>query len=151
MTLAAPPANGAARRAPLLVGLASALLLASGPGAPRAARGAEKQITSNAGTWHGVYECRPPESPLNETFGLSVRVYADAAHTRPAADVELSVDARMPRHGHGMRREPMIERAGPGHFEVEGMLLHMPGYWELHFDVTRGAVTERAQDSLELD
>jgi len=151
MTLAASPASGAARRALLLFGLASALLLARGSGAARAGRGAQKEVTSNAGAWHVVYECRPEVVPLNETFGLAVRVYEDAARTRPAAGVELTVDARMPHHGHGMRREPTVSRAGPGRYEVEGMLLHMPGYWELYFDVTRGAVTERAQDALEVD
>jgi hypothetical protein len=34
---------------------------------------------------------------------------------------------------------------GPGRFDVAGLLFHMPGYWELHFDVARENVVERAQ------
>ena len=31
------------------------------------------------------------------------------------------------------------------------MLLHMPGRWELYFDVGEGALTERAQIEVELE
>jgi hypothetical protein len=44
-----------------------------------------------------------------------------------------------------MNTEAVVTPRGPGRFEVAGMLLHMPGRWEIHFDVTDGLVTERAQ------
>ena len=31
------------------------------------------------------------------------------------------------------------------------MLFHMPGYWEIHVDITRDEVTERAQFVVNLD
>jgi hypothetical protein len=31
------------------------------------------------------------------------------------------------------------------------MLFHMPGRWEIHCDITHGAVTERAQIEIVLD
>ena len=65
-------------------------------------------------------------------------------------DISLTVDAAMPEHGHGMNRVPKIARADDGHFVVEGLLFHMTGRWELYFDITRGAVTERAQCEVEL-
>ena len=65
--------------------------------------------------------------------------------------VELSVDAAMPEHGHGMNRVPEVRHAGDGRYVVDGMLLHMPGRWEVYFDVTDGALTERAQIEVELE
>jgi hypothetical protein len=77
-------------------------------------------------------------------------VFAPGSPDTPRGDVELSVDAAMPEHGHGMNRVPRIE-AGDGHFRAEGLLFHMPGKWELYFDVTQGAVTERAQTIILLE
>jgi hypothetical protein len=57
----------------------------------------------------------------------------------------------MPHHRHGMNREPSIERMDDGTFEITNMLFHMPGYWELHFDITRGMTTERAQVEITLE
>ena len=57
----------------------------------------------------------------------------------------------MPHHNHGMNHVPLIERTGPGRWHVEDMLFHMPGYWELYFDVKEQGVTHRAQDALEVD
>ena len=57
----------------------------------------------------------------------------------------------MPEHGHGMNRVPRIEAKGGGRFRAEGLLFHMPGKWELYFDVTRGALTERAQADVHLE
>ena len=96
---------------------------------------------------------RPVNGPLEmgPSFPIEVRV----AKTRdgepidvPASQIE--VDARMPDHGHGMLQYVEIERVGPGHFRVNGMRLHMVGYWDLTVDVSRGAWTERAQFPIEL-
>lgn len=54
------------------------------------------------------------------------------------------VDAGMPQHAHGMTVRPEISRGDvPGRFSVDGLLLHMPGAWELHVDVVDGPYTER--------
>ena len=108
-------------------------------------------LVSNDGTYFVTYNSEPAVIPQNEPFAVEVRVFLDEAHTRPAPGIELALDARMPQHGHGMRREPRVERLGEGHYHVDGIQFHMPGYWELYFDLTQGAVTERAQDSLTVD
>jgi hypothetical protein len=56
----------------------------------------------------------------------------------------------MSAHGHGMNRVPLVTRTGPGHFLVEGLFFHMPGVWQLYFDLTRSGQTERAQFELEV-
>ena len=60
-------------------------------------------------------------------------------------------DAAMPHHNHGMNHVPLIERTGPGRWHVEDMLFHMPGYWELYFDIQDQGITHRAQEPLEID
>ncbi|MBM3990293.1 MAG: hypothetical protein FJ298_04715 [Planctomycetes bacterium] len=105
-------------------------------------------LHSAAGTY--LLELQPPLCAMtdNESLRFEVRV-ADARTRRSALDVMLAIDAAMPEHGHGMNRVPRITRLGEGHFLVEGMYFHMTGRWELYFDVTRGALTERTQCRVE--
>ena len=78
-------------------------------------------------------------------------MFAPGSPDAPRGDIELSVDAAMPEHGHGMNRVPSVAALGDGRFRAEGLLFHMPGRWEIYFDVTRGAITERAQADVELE
>lgn len=89
--------------------------------------------------------------PDNEVFELAVWVFDPAAPEAPLSDVALAADAGMPEHGHGMNRVPEVARRADGGFDVTGMLFHMGGSWELYLDVTRGAITERAQTRVELE
>jgi hypothetical protein len=57
----------------------------------------------------------------------------------------------MPHHGHGMNVAPTVKRTRPGEFRVDGMLFHMPGYWELYFDLVQGGTLERAQGTVTLE
>ena len=47
----------------------------------------------------------------------------------------LKVDAHMPAHRHGMNYSPKVTALGPGRWRAEGLMLHMPGKWELVFVV----------------
>lgn len=82
---------------------------------------------------------------------LDVRVAAAGDPTATLKDVALSLDADMPEHQHGLTRVPRIERSADGTFHVEGLYLHMPGWWELFFDVRQGPWTERAQMRVDLE
>ena len=105
--------------------------------------------TSNDGAWRIKYRSVPAAVPLNDEFGLEAVVF-DSEGGRPD-EVELAVDAAMPHHRHGMLQVPVVEQRPDGVFTVEGMLFHMPGYWELYFDVTVDGITERTQFVVELD
>lgn len=104
-------------------------------------------LCSAAGRYGVRFETRPEPIPLNEPFDLSVDVRAGCAAdaTAPAELDRLRVDAMMPEHRHGMNTEPRVVRVAPGRFEVRGLLFHMAGIWELHFDVTRDGILERTQ------
>lgn len=105
-------------------------------------------------TTGGSYEVsiNPPPSrlPLNELFALNIGV-VDAATKRPVADISVRADAAMPQHRHGMNTAPRTTRNADGSFTARGMMLHMPGYWEIYVDVTRNGQTERAVIEVELD
>jgi hypothetical protein len=108
-------------------------------------------ITSSRGTYVLTFTPEPEEIPLNDLFTLDV-VVVDAERGAPVGeDTDLTVDAGMPAHRHGMNTRPVVERTGPGRFVVDGMLFHMSGEWELYFDVTRNGVTERAREVVVLE
>ena len=53
------------------------------------------------------------------------------------------VDATMPEHKHGMNYAPRLKANGDGRYRVEGLLFHMPGNWEVAFDVRSGGEVQR--------
>ena len=58
------------------------------------------------------------------------------------SDTELTVDAGMPEHGHGMNTIPMTTANGDGSFVTDGMLFHMPGEWTIDMIVTQGELED---------
>jgi len=108
----------------------------------------EAEVTSNDGTYRVRYRVDPELVEFGERF--SVELWPARSDGADFAST-LTVDARMPQHGHGMNREPIVEDLEGGGFRVTNLYFHMPGYWEVYFDLTRGAVTERAQFSLDIE
>ncbi len=109
------------------------------------------EIRSNDGAWRVVYKVDDPGIRRGEPFDLDAWVFGADDPTKPRADVSLAIDAGMPQHGHGMNRVPKIEKLPDGGFRAEGLLFHMPGKWELYFDVARGPLVERAQVDVEVE
>jgi hypothetical protein len=93
---------------------------------------------------------RPRPIPVNQIFSMEVGVFRDARLTRPASAVRVHADADMPEHGHGMTLAPRVARIGDGTFRVEGMLMHMPGAWEIYIDVEDDGRTSRATFPVEV-
>jgi len=57
----------------------------------------------------------------------------------------LRVDAQMPDHRHGMNYKAsvsVVNGEGAGRYRAEGLMFHMPGRWELLFEL-RGVATDR--------
>ena len=108
----------------------------------------DHQVPTNDRVYEVSWSSTPSPIPVNDFFTLDVEVRRDGALV---TDGNLVVDAAMPHHNHGMNHVPLIERTGPGRWHVEDMLFHMPGYWELYFDVEEQGVTHRAQEALEVD
>lgn len=103
-----------------------------------------RAICSNGGRYRVSVGAADP-FPLNQLFGLEVEVEEGCGPQRGPAAAGLRVDAAMPGHRHGMNTDAVVTPRGGGRFGVQGLLLHMPGRWEMYFDVTEKGVTERAQ------
>ena len=82
--------------------------------------------------------------PLNEIFELTATVEGEGEIK------SLRIDAAMPAHGHGMMTDPITTLQSDGSYKTTGMLLSMPGHWEIYFDIDDGETVERAQDSINL-
>lgn len=137
----------------LLLGLAAAALAGhqgpilghQGPGA-----GDWRELASNDGAHRLRYRTSPAAVELGTDFDVEVELLP-AEEGGPNPDLALRIDGDMPEHGHGLLHDPRTERLAAGRFRARGLRLFMPGHWELYFDVTRGALTERAQVALWID
>lgn len=134
---------------PLVLALClGALSCTAHRGVRDAARAVDKGsvVESNGGEYVVTWRSEPAPIPLDEAFDLVV-------HVRPreprAADLALAVDAVMPLHQHGMNVVPDVHALGDGRFRVEGMFFQMAGDWEIRFDISEGALTERAQAAVQ--
>jgi len=127
----------------LAVALIAAIAAGCGPQAPPTKR----QVDSNGGGYTVTFESTPAPIPMNEPFDLRFTV---APKLGSSQGLTVQVDARMPAHGHGMNRVPKLTAQPDGSYQAEGMLFHMPGHWELYFDIAQGGKTERAQVDVDL-
>jgi DNA-binding beta-propeller fold protein YncE len=104
-------------------------------------------LISNGGNYLVSWTPTGGSVALNKTFDMNVRVLSKDTR-KPSEGVRLSVSAVMPAHYHGMNVKPVVTSVGPGLWQVSGMLLHMPGFWEINFDLDNGIVVERAQSDV---
>jgi hypothetical protein len=68
-----------------------------------------------------------------------------------AAPQSVRIDATMPEHRHGMNYRPGVTVTSPGVYRAEGMLFHMPGRWDVTFDVVTASRTERLTSTLRVE
>lgn len=95
-----------------------------------------------------AYRTQPGKIAIGRNFTMDLAICPKAGN--PAAD-GVQVDAQMPEHGHGMNYKAAIKPAGNGRFHADGMMFHMPGRWELSFDVKSGGKTDRLTHSIVLE
>jgi hypothetical protein len=93
-----------------------------------------------------VFRTLPPAIVLGRHFAVEVVVCGDGA-----APALTRIDAQMPEHRHGMNYRPTLAPKGAGRYVAEGLLFHMPGRWELSFDVEGGGRRTRLATDLLLE
>ena len=103
-----------------------------------------------------------PERVQTQQAGFAVRVAAaprglpqnrmqrwllhvDDAAGKPVTGAAIRVDGGMPEHGHGFATAPSVTELGAGDYAVDGLKFHMPGYWEIAFDIRAGTRVDRAR------
>ena len=77
--------------------------------------------------------------------------FAVCPRGRAAIPTAVRVDANMPDHRHGMNYRPVVTTSAPGVYRAEGLLFHMPGRWDLTFDVVTGNTTQRLASPLRVE
>jgi len=82
-----------------------------------------------------VYKSTPNPIPVGKHFSID---FAVCPLGQAAAPTELRVNASMPEHKHGMNYLPTVAARGPGLYRAEGLMFHMPGRWELVFELRGG-------------
>ena len=81
----------------------------------------------------------PAANPVGGHFSLDFVVCPKTGAPLPQS---LRVDAQMPEHRHGMNYKATVRSEGAGRYRADGLMFHMPGRWELMFEL-RGRETER--------
>lgn len=92
---------------------------------------------------HTILYRTAPAVRVGEHFALEFAVCP--------APQSLRVDASMPEHRHGMNYAPSIVPLGGGRYRAEGLMFHMPGRWQLLFELRDGGTTEQATDDLRIE
>lgn len=90
-----------------------------------------------------VYRTVPEAIELGRHFAVEAIVCP--------APTGLRVDARMPEHRHGMNYRPRVSTTPGGVYVAEGLLFHMPGRWQLVFDVKRTGGTAQLVTDIVLE
>jgi hypothetical protein len=110
-----------------------------------------RTVLTDEGSFRVTYKPSPDPIPLNEHFSLGVGVTPYAESDSLPEGLTIEAEAIMPEHAHGMTVQPEVGDRGHGSFEVEGMLFHMPGKWEIYIDVMHNGVTETAVFPVEME
>ena len=95
-----------------------------------------------------AYKPTPAPIPVGKHFAIDVLLCPKGNAALPA---ELRVDATMPEHKHGMNYRPSVKALAPGQYRAEGLMFHMPGRWELVFELRgTGTAPLRLTQSLQI-
>lgn len=92
---------------------------------------------------HTILYRAAPAPRVGQHFALELAVCP--------APAELRVDAWMPAHRHGMNYRPSVTALGAGRYRAEGLLFHMPGRWELLFELRGGGAAERIAHPVQIE
>jgi hypothetical protein len=133
-----------------VLGLAFGAYLVSPLAAPPAAALDQSRTrTGAAGLF--VAEIAPDASGIRQgelqTWTLTVKT----PDGTPVENAEIKVDGGMPEHNHGLPTAPrMTQYLGEGRYRIEGVKFSMSGWWELHFEITSSAGTDKVTFNLVL-
>lgn len=97
-----------------------------------------RQIESSRFTL--AYRARPSPIAVGRHFTVEFAVCANDGTITPES---VRVDAYMPEHRHGMNYKASIKPEAGGRYRADGLMFHMPGRWELIFELRAAGQTDR--------
>ena len=95
-----------------------------------------------------VFKTMPDPIAVGSHFSVDFAVCPQGDAEKPR---NVRIDAQMPEHRHGMNYRPVVVASGPGAYRADGLMFHMPGRWELFFDVVTSAGSERLTVPLSIE
>lgn len=104
-------------------------------------------LSGGSGVFELAWRSATGAMPRNQDFQLDLLLLKAGA---PLPGARISVSGWMPDHGHGMVRAPIVTEQGDGHYQVEGMLLHMRGRWDVSFEIAAEDLTDTLSYTVEL-
>lgn len=142
-------ARARASRLLLAASAAAAALLGAGGAAAEACGEALGPGTSRVenSAYVVAYRTQPAPVVVGQHFAVAFAVCAKRGAALPQS---VQVDAHMPAHKHGSNYRAAITRATDGTYRAEGLMFHMPGRWDLTFDVAAGTTTQRLAHAVEV-
>src|SRR5262245_20501609 len=95
------------------------------------------------------YRTRPDRIVVGRHFTVDLVVCARKGGAIAAEN--LRVAAHMPEHRPGMNYRTVVKAVEDGRYVAEGLMFHMPGRWELVFEVRGDGRTDRLTRSIVLE
>ncbi len=120
-------------------GIAALVLLANAcGGAPPAGSNsfpAQSMLVLNSDSGQARVEVRtaPEQPPTRGNVSMQLSI-TDATTGAPESGLELSAVPWMPAMGHGTSVTPTIVETAPGVYDLENLVLFMPGTWQIRTD-----------------
>jgi hypothetical protein len=90
----------------------------------------------------------PDPIAVGEHFALDFAVCPRAQGEAPRS---VRIDASMPEHRHGMNYRPVVTARSAGAYRADGLMFHMPGRWDLVFDIAGSGGTERLTGTMRIE
>ena len=94
------------------------------------------------------YRALPGKPAVGRHFALEMAICPKPGMAVPES---LRVDAHMPEHRHGMNYKAQVAAVPGGRYKADGLMFHMPGRWEILFDMRSAGKTDRITHSIVLE
>jgi hypothetical protein len=104
---------------------------------------------SDQGIFHVWYISAIDPVPINQIHSWTLGI--ETVSGQPVDQAEITVSGGMPQHGHGLPTRPQVtQNLGEGNYLVEGLRFHMPGWWEVKFNITADGESDSVTFYLQL-
>jgi len=94
------------------------------------------------------YLITPAKVGVGKHFNVEIRVCDD--NGTPFSGT-VTPNAVMPMHGHGMNYSPKVKSVAAGVYQAAGFLFHMPGKWQMIFDLRSEDGSQRIVSDFKLE